>query len=169
MWLFLNIITICISLMTSEVLKSLPPNDNMDFRLEKSNPNKFMDVRSTGEDYPFYTHLFDNEIVKEIDVKKSPFITLKSVRSHNYFTCSCEMEYQYIDLGADYIPRFLYTVSCKGGRCALGFCRPVHYKIPLLRRRKSEEDVNSSSLPSELNENFVKEMKSITIGCQCKP
>lgn len=104
MW-FILILAVFVSKTEVQSLKSFPSGENLDFRSDRPN-SKFLEGSNYVEDYPFYLRYLNTENFKEGEMKKSPFVSLKEIRSRAPYTCSCEVSgFRTITLGNNYVPR----------------------------------------------------------------
>lgn len=87
----------------------------------------------------------------------------------------CEAKVVWVDLGADYFPRYLRTVQCSRTQsCFYGqfTCTPRSFTVKLLRRRrgecvKTEHNIGSDGLHGDLKELWIWEERAVNFCCDC--
>ncbi|XP_053698612.1 protein trunk [Sabethes cyaneus] len=88
----------------------------------------------------------------------------------------CEGKIRWLDLGAEYFPRYLRTVECAKSRCYYGQyqCLPRSFTVKILRRRTGEcvprghlKNVGVDGLPGELRELWIWEERAVNFCCDC--
>ncbi|XP_058452462.1 protein trunk [Malaya genurostris] len=88
----------------------------------------------------------------------------------------CEGKIRWLDLGAEYFPRYLRTVECAKTRCWYGHyqCVPRSFTVKILRRRTGEcvpsgqlRNIGVEGLPGELRELWVWEERAVNFCCDC--
>ncbi|KAI4458373.1 l1 transposable element-related [Holotrichia oblita] len=161
-FLISTMVILFVSYTQQEVLRQFPQYANMEFHQARPDQH-FPNIDQSS---PFHMRVFENEIPNEINIRSPPFILQRDIRTHK--NCGCDVVFNRIDLGNEYVPRFLTTASCKLENCIVGQCKPVDYEVTLLKKRKPGDIDSSSSLPLELSYSFVRILKNITIDCQCK-
>lgn len=91
---------------------------------------------------------------------------------------ACQAHIRWLDLGADYFPRFLRTVECAKQSCWYGHftCRPRSFLVRLLRRRSGEcapaagggePLMDDGYMPGELRELWTWEERAVNFCCDC--
>ncbi|CAH1975311.1 unnamed protein product [Acanthoscelides obtectus] len=84
--------------------------------------------------------------------------------------CTCDMDFQLMDLGKIYYPRYLKTGVCKQNSCAeFHKCVERKYKVRVLKQRETEDPDNTSLLPKSLREYWVAETVTVAVACECAP
>lgn len=80
---------------------------------------------------------------------------------------TCEFISEWIDLGEDYIPRYIETGYCTNSNCWRGHyqCSPVKYKFKVLKHQNRQ--CVDASLPSEFREEWKSVTISVTTTCIC--
>ncbi|XP_062540094.1 protein trunk-like [Armigeres subalbatus] len=90
----------------------------------------------------------------------------------------CDARIRWIDLGAEYYPRFLRTVECAKTRCWYGHyqCTPRSFTVKLLRKRTGQcvpvdplHNIGIEGLPGELSELWIWEERAVNFCCDCSP
>jgi hypothetical protein len=86
----------------------------------------------------------------------------------------CEAKIKWIDLGADYYPRYLRTVECSRSSCFYGHytCKPRSFTVKLLRRRRGEcvqtkNTIGINGLHDDLKELWIWEERAVNFCCDC--
>ncbi|XP_029042766.2 prothoracicotropic hormone-like [Osmia bicornis bicornis] len=88
-------------------------------------------------------------------------------------SCSCESQYEMIDLGDGHYPRYLPVSRCKPKTCQSKFhsCKALPYMVYVLRSReiitpaKDDEKIPETPLPESLRHKW--QLKPITISVAC--
>ncbi|XP_037028778.1 protein trunk-like [Bradysia coprophila] len=97
-------------------------------------------------------------------------------RMRNDRPWECEAKIKWIDLGADYFPRFLRSVECTKKKCWYNHyvCKPRSFTVKLLRRRNGEcvqtnqlNRVTNNELPGDFKELWVWEERAVNFCCDC--
>ncbi|XP_072398815.1 uncharacterized protein [Diabrotica undecimpunctata] len=91
-------------------------------------------------------------------------------RTNNRAHCSCEMNFQQVDLGREYYPRYVQTGICQSNSCDKFYqCIEKVYKIKVLRKREAKdgEETLSSGLPKPLRDFWVAETVPVGVSCEC--
>ncbi|XP_022902569.1 uncharacterized protein [Onthophagus taurus] len=114
--------------------------------------------------YDFFDIIRRNQKVVSTGIKK-----YKKAPSSYLPTCSCGLEQGIMDLGSHYYPRYLLTALCKGESCWMGpyKCKPTPYKVKVLKKKISEDESSNSSLPASLKEEWISEIVTVTVACEC--
>lgn len=88
----------------------------------------------------------------------------------------CKSKIVWIDLGADYFPRYLRTVECQSKNCWFNIyrCQPRSFTVKILRRKQGVcvavekgARIVLEGLPSELRELWVWEERAVSFCCDC--
>ncbi|KAH1028252.1 hypothetical protein HUJ05_001627 [Dendroctonus ponderosae] len=113
-----------------------------------------------------------------VDRRRSKNYKSKSKRiSSTPFPCPCEVIFGLVDFGNSIYPRYAHSGICKPGTCGdRHLCQPKGYKITVLRRRDSKDELSEDfrllknpNLPKSLKENWVAYLYNIVIDCKCIP
>nr|CAH7746725.1 unnamed protein product [Callosobruchus chinensis] len=116
----------------------------------------------------------NDEFVNYMEKKKlhgsSKVIPVYHSGTTSFEQCTCDMDFQLMDLGKIYYPRYLKTGVCKQNSCAeFHKCVERKYKVRVLKQREMEDPDNSSLLPKSLREYWVAETISVAVACECAP
>lgn len=163
---------------------SIEPPSEFDDNRESGSPKRSSEDESTLRfmvDETFATELSDSpawEVLDHALLKRSPSHLAESDENHAVRPWECEATITWLDLGIDYFPRYLRSVSCKRVECFYGqyICAPRSFTVKLLRRRNEHciRTPPSTSgwnreldMPEEFRELWVWEERAVTFCCDC--
>ncbi|KAL3278360.1 hypothetical protein HHI36_013689 [Cryptolaemus montrouzieri] len=92
--------------------------------------------------------------------------------NHNIGPCSCGMEYDILDLGHSYFPRYINSMVCKEASCGkLYKCNARNYQVSVLKTKKptGKNDGISCLLSGNLKHQWTSELVDVVVGCECIP
>lgn len=127
-----------------------------------------------------YAHVLSERPAWEYQhvIYENPQISEQRIRrKRNVLQWQCKEEWEWLDLGNDYFPRYLQSAKCCQKDCWFGHykCQPKAFSVKLLRRRRSKCTLASSGstigvagMPPELRALWVWEERAINFCCACK-
>ncbi|XP_023019054.2 uncharacterized protein isoform X2 [Leptinotarsa decemlineata] len=84
--------------------------------------------------------------------------------------CSCDLDFQPVDLGRFYFPRFIQTGSCQADSCERHYsCIERKYVVQVLKYKdpKTVDETSSVTLPKLLRDSWISESVPVTVACDC--
>ncbi|CAH1155153.1 unnamed protein product [Phaedon cochleariae] len=85
-------------------------------------------------------------------------------------SCSCHINYQAVDLGRGYLPRYIQIGACKNDSCEKHYqCVEKTYKVKVLKRKgvKTTEDASLMSVQNNFQDFWTIEIIPVVVSCEC--
>lgn len=162
-------------------LRSPAPNERPAFAV---NGDEFIAQQSADiSDEPAWSRIFFDDRALRIRRQTSSTAAAGAANVDRFgrqpqMPWSCRAQIQWLDLGDEYFPRFLRSISCTKQKCWYGYftCRPRSFLVRILRRRKGEcvrtktsqsSSVDDGYLPDDLRELWTWEEWPVNFCCDC--
>lgn len=144
---------------------------------EKIQKRKHMDLRVYLEED--YVHVISEQPAWEYQHVTSEDLKITENgrrKKREILQWQCKEEWEWIDLGVDYFPRYIQSAKCCQKKCWFGHytCQPKAFSVKLLRRRRSKctwassgSTIGVAGMPPELRALWVWEERAINFCCAC--
>lgn len=127
-------------------------------------------VQDLGGDEPAWK--LDHVAVPNIDQLR----TKRNIPMASPRQWECKSKIVWIDLGADYFPRYLRTIECVKKACWYGYyvCKPQSFTVKILKRRRgvcveaaAGHTIGDEGLHVDLRELWIWEEHAVNFCCGC--